>query len=185
MLDFEGYAADCRVYGRVDPGDRRLTDLLNATPELRIVDARLEALADGHMVELPEVTIERAELCAVVASGPRGDAARRLRTIAVKVTAEVGAYHIEGDVHGTPASDPLYAALRRAAWLPLTDATVTYMLRGVEIRDTVPTLLVNRTLATSFAARDEEHVALPWEGAADAGGATRHAARAIDLTHSE
>jgi hypothetical protein len=185
VLDFAGYAADCRVFGHIDPGDRRLSDVLNATAQLRIVNARLEALADGHVVELPDITIERDELYAVVASGPRGDVTRRLRTITTRVTADVGAYHVEGDVHGTPASDPLSAALRRAAWIPLTSVTITYSLAGSEIQDALPTLLVNRTLARSLVAHEEEHRALPWEAAADAGRLTPATRRAIDLTGSE
>jgi hypothetical protein len=70
---------------------------------------------------------------------------------------------VVGLVHGTPASDPLAAALRRAAWLPLTDATVTYRRGSVGVSDTVETLLVNRTQATSLRALEEETVLLPWE----------------------
>jgi len=163
VRDLDAYAADCRLSGRVDLGDSRLTDRLNATEELRIEDARLESLEDGHVVETPEMTVTTDELCAVVGSGPRGDAARRLRTHATRVVVELGPYRVVGLVHGTPASDPLAAALRRAAWLPLTDATVTYRRGSVGVSDTVETLLVNRTQATSLRALEEETVLLPWE----------------------
>jgi hypothetical protein len=163
VLDLEAYAADCRLSGRVDLGDGRLTDRLNTTEELRIEDARLESLEDGHVVETPEMTVTTDELCAVVGRGPRGDAARRLRTHATRVVVELGPYRVVGLVHGTPASDPLAAALRRAAWLPLTDATVTYRRGSVGVSDTVETLLVNRTQATSLRALEEETVLLPWE----------------------
>ncbi len=179
MLDFDAYAADCRLFGRLEPGDGRLTDLLNATAELRIEDARLESLADGHVVEMPEIVVSFDELCAVVAGGPRGDAGRRLRTHAIRVTVDLGPYTVEGLVHGTPASDPLGAAVRRAAWLPLTEATVTYRRGDDSVRDEVPTLLVNRTLASSFRAVEEVSVALPWEGKRTPKPATP---RAIDLT---
>ena len=163
MLELDAYAADCRLSGRVDLGDGRLTDRLNATEELCIEDARLESLEDGHVVETPEMTVTTDELCAVVGSGPRGDAARRLRTHATRVVVELGPYRVVGLVHGTPASDPLAAALRRAAWLPLTDATVTYRRGSVDVSDSVETLLVNRTQATSLLALEEETVLLPWE----------------------
>jgi hypothetical protein len=179
VLDLEAYAGDCRLYGRVDPGDRRLTDLLNATPELRVVDARLEALADGQVVDVPELTIGRDELCAVMATGPRGEPARRIRTVTTRVQVDLGPYHVEGDVHGTPASDPLYAVLRRAAWVPLTDVTITYRRGADAVRDEVATLLVNRELASSFQAVEPVSVALPWE----ASHAPQHPTpRAIDLT---
>ncbi len=179
MLDFDAYAADCRLFGHLEPGDGRLTDLLNATQELRIEDARLESLADGHVVEIPEIVVSFEELCAVVASGPRGDAGRRLRTHASRVTVDLGPYTVEGLVHGTPASDPLGAAVRRAAWLPLTDATVSYRRGGDLVRDEVATLLINRTLASSFRAVEEVSVALPWEARSTPRAAT---ARAIDFT---
>ncbi len=179
MLDLDAYAADCRLAGRVDLGDGRLTDRLNANEDLRIEDARLESLEDGHVVEAPEMTVATDELCAVVGSGSRGDAARRLRTHATRIVAELGPYRVVGLVHGTPASDPLAAALRRAAWLPLTDATITYRRGAVDVSDTFETLVINRTLATSLQALEEESVLLPWEAqqASRAG-----ASRALDLT---
>lgn len=85
MVEFDAYAVDCRVYGQVKLGEGRLSDELDRTPKLLIRDARLEDLSDGHVVAMPELTIEREELCAVVASGPRGDLARRLHTRTTRV----------------------------------------------------------------------------------------------------
>ena len=99
-------------------------------------------------------------------SGPRGEAARRLRTHATRVVMDLGPYRVVGLVHGTPASDPLATALRRAAWLPLTDATVTYRRGPDSVSDEVETLLVNRPLASSFRPLEEASVALPREAAA-------------------
>jgi hypothetical protein len=180
VLDLDAYAADCRLFfGRIDLGDGRLTDRLNATPELRIEDARLESLDDGHVVETPELTVATDELCAVVASGPRGEAARRVRTHATRVAVDLGPYRVVGLVHGTPASDPLATALRRAAWLPVTDATVTYRRGPDSVSDEVATLLVNRTLASSIRAVEEASVVLPWEDARTRRPAAPHA---VDLT---
>ena len=163
--DLDAYAADCRLFGRVDLGERRLTDELNATPELRVQDARLESLEDGHLVEAGEVTVLTDELYAVVATGPRGEPARRLRTHARRVVVSVGPYTVVGLAHGTPASDPLSTAIRRAAWLPLTDAQITYRRGPDDVTDEAETLLVNRSLATSFRAVEEEAVLLPLGGA--------------------
>ncbi len=178
MLEVDAYAVDCRLFGRADLGDGRLTDQLNATRELRIQDVRLESLDDGHAVEADEITVTTDELCAVVASGPRGEPARRLRTHATRVVVGLGPYVVVGLVHGTPASDPLSTALRRAAWLPLTEATVTYRRGPDHVTDEVETLLVNRTLATSFRAVEEEGVVLPWEKPR----APTATSRAVDLT---
>ena len=179
VLDFDAYAADCRLFGQVEPGEGRLTDRLNATQELSIRAARLESLADGHAVEMAEIVVASAELCAVVAIGPRGDLGRRLRTHATRVSVNLGPYNVVGLVHGTPASDPLGAAVRRAAWLPITEATVTYQRGPDSVCEEVGTLLVNRTLASSFRALEEASVALPWEAKRMPRPAT---ARAIDLT---
>jgi hypothetical protein len=156
-----------------------MTDFLNASPELSVRDARLESLADGHVTETPELTVARDELYAVVASGPRGDVARRLRTRATRVEVDLGPYQVVGAVHGTPASDPLGAAFRRAAWVPLTDVTVTYRRGPDSVSDDVATLLINRTLASSFRAIEEANVLLPWETARTPQRATP---RAIDFT---
>ena len=180
MIEFDAYALDCRLFGRIDLETERLTDLLNATPELRIVDVRLESLVDGHGVDLPELAVDRAELCAVLATEPRGDVARRLRTHATRVVVELGPYHVEGAVHGTPASDPLARALRREAWVPLTDATIRYLRAGEPAFEEMSTLLVNRDLATTFKPLEEAAAtSLPWESAAASHASS---SRAIDLT---
>jgi hypothetical protein len=181
VVELEAYAADCRLYGLIDLGDRRLTDVLNATHELPVTDARLESLADGHVVEMPELTVDGAELCAVVAAGSRGDASRRLRTHATRVHVDVGPYRIEGSVHGTPAADPVALALRRAAWLPLTDCTVAYRRGSETVKEDVEILLVNRDLATSLRPVEETSALLPWETAREKPAMT---SRSVDLTHS-
>jgi hypothetical protein len=179
VIELDAYAADCRLIGFVDFGDGRLAEFLNATPELRIRDARLESLADGRVTQLPEITVDRDELCAVVASGPRGDAARRLRTRTTRVVVDLGPYQVVGLVHGTPASDPLGAALRRAMWIALTDVTVTYRRGPDSLSDEVATLLVNRNVARSIRAVESASVVLPWEAPRTPRPATP---RAIDLT---
>ena len=179
MISLEAYAADCRLFGLMDLGDGRLTDFLNGASEIEIRDARLESLADGHVTETPELTVARDELCAVVASGGRGEVARRLRTHETLVVIDLGPYQIAGAIHGTPASDPLGSVLRRAAWVPITDVTVTYRRGPDTVVDEVDTLLVNRNLASSIRAADEASVALPWESPR----APRSAApRGVDLT---
>ena len=176
---FDAYAADCRVHGLLVTGDRRLTDVLNANLEVQLSDARLEALADGHVVEVPELQVGREELYAVVATGSRGDAARRVRTHTTRVAVELGVYHVEGHVHGTPASDPLFLALRRAPWVPLTDATISYRRGDEDVRDEIDTLLVNRTLASSFKELEIQGMDVPWMAASSA---VPPSPRAVDLT---
>ena len=163
MIQVRAYAVDCRVSGRIEVGEGRVTDMLNATPEIRFVDARLEALTDGHAVDVPELEIAPDELCAVIAAGSRGDPARRVRTHSIRIEVDLGPYHVEGAVHGTPASDPIGAALRRPSWVPLTDVTVHYTEAGRSVREHVETLVVNRPLATRFRPMEVASVTLPWE----------------------
>jgi len=130
-------------------------------------------------VEAPELQVGREELYAVVAHGSRGHAARRVRTHTTRVAVELGVDRVEGHVHGTPASDPFYLALRRAAWVPLTDATISYRRGGEDARDEFQTLLVNRTLASSFKELEVDGVAVPWEAARPG---VPPSPRAIDMT---
>ena len=150
MVHFDAYAADCRLYGQIELVEGRLSDQLNHTMESHVWDARLVALADGHMVATPELRVENAELCAVVANGPRGDEARRLGTRTTRVETEVGPYRVVGRVHGPPTADPFAAVLKRGAWVPLTEATVTYRRGEEDISENVATLLVNRYLMRYF-----------------------------------
>jgi hypothetical protein len=181
MIELRAFAADCRVSGQVELGEGRVTDMLNASPELRFVDARLDALDDGHAVHLPELEVGPGELCAVVAAGSRGDPARRVRTHAIRIEVDLGPYHVEGAVHGTPASDPLGSALRRAPWVPLTDVTVRYNEAGCLVREEVETLIVNRTLATKFRPMEVVSPLLPWEKPRPAPEAGGHEVELTDL----
>jgi hypothetical protein len=150
MLDIDAYAADWRMHGQIEPAQVRLSDELNASDELHIRDARFEDLADGHQVVVSEITVGQEELCAVVASGPRGEEARRLTTKTSHVEVEIGPYRIVGWVHSPRGGDPVGSVLRRGAWVPLTDVTVFYLRSGENVRDRVPTLLVNRNLMRAF-----------------------------------
>jgi hypothetical protein len=164
MIEFDAYARDCRVYGEIELEQGRLSDQLNCAMEILIRNARIADLGDGHVVELPELTVGRDELCAVVATGPRGDDARRLNTRTALVEANIGPYRVEGWAHSPPAADPVASILRRAAWVPLTDATVWYNRSGEDVREKVPTLLVNRHLMRTFRAVKEARPALPTPG---------------------
>jgi hypothetical protein len=181
VIALDAYAADCRLYGQVEIGGARMTDALNASPVLRVQDARLESLNDRRIVELPEVTVAFDELCAVVASGPRGDKDRRMRTRATRVEVELGPYHIEGAVHGTPASDPVISSFRRAPWIPLTDVTVEYRSGEETLSEEITTLIVNRDLARLFRAIEEQAGLRRWE---TIGALQRSAVRPVDTTGS-
>ncbi len=169
MVAVRAYASDCRLSGEVESGEGRLTDFLNDTPDVVVRGARLESLADGRIVEAGDLTITLDELFAVVASGARGDPARRIRTRMTRVRVELGPYTVEGTLHALPAADPLGTVLRRPAWLPLTDATIGYAFAREQASDAVETLIVNRELARSVRPVEGEPVSIRWESVAPAG----------------
>jgi hypothetical protein len=152
VVELAAYAADCRVSGLVEVGDGRVSDLLNDNPAIVFRDARLNALEDGHSVEVPELEVGRDELYAVVAAGSRGDPDKRVHTRRVRVEAAVGPYMVRGFAHSSATFDPFIPGLRRVPWVPVTDATVRYLADGQPVVELVGTLMVNRPLATRFAA---------------------------------
>jgi hypothetical protein len=156
VIEFNAYAADCRLFGRLEPGDGRLSDLLNASAELQISPARIESIVDDRVVEHTLLDVPLNELYAVVATGTRGDPTRRIRTRTIEVVVELGPYEVIGEIHGTPASNPLVMVVRRPHWVPLTKAQISYR-RGTEVvTDERLTLIINRTLARSLHAVDED-----------------------------
>lgn len=178
VVAFAAFADDCRIIGSVELTTERLSDLLNCEDQLVLRDVRVDGLVDGSVHELAELIVGRDEIHAVVASGPGGHPARRLRTQTTHVEVELGPYHVEGDLHGTPASNPLRTVLRRAAWVALTDATITYQSGGLPVSEAIDTLLLNRAMATSFRALRTTYVAPPWEQPAEP-VATAPAAEAV------
>lgn len=69
---------------------------------------------------------------------------------------ELGPYEVIGEIHGAPASNPLVMVVRRPSWVPLTKAQISYR-RGTEVvTDEGLTLIINRTLARSLRAVDED-----------------------------
>ena len=156
MIEFSAYAVDCRLFGRLEPGDGRLSDLLNASAALQISQARIESIIDDRVVGHPVFEVPLNELYAVVATGNRGDPTRRIRTRTIEVVVELGPYEVIGEIHGAPASNPLVMVVRRPPWIPLTKARISYR-RGTEVvTDEGLTLIINRTLARSLHAVDED-----------------------------
>jgi hypothetical protein len=77
--------------------------------------------------------------------------------------AELGPYEVIGEIHGTPASNPLVMVVRRPSWVPLTKAQISYR-RGTEVvTDEGLTLIVNRTLARTLHALDEDAERMPFD----------------------
>ena len=147
-VEFIAYAGDCRVAGATTFGDgERLTDVLNRDVTIVVAGARLTSHADGHTIDVGEIVLERDDLFAIEALGPRGDTARRIHTVPHRLEVRLGPYTILGQLHTLPGGRPLVAIGQRSPMIPLTNATIAFNDdSGVEAMD-VETLIINRSLA--------------------------------------
>jgi hypothetical protein len=143
-LEFVGFAADCRIVARLTLIDERLSDMLNKQARFRLFEVTLISLEDGHEVALPELRIDRDDLLAVVASGPRGIRERRIRTEQVRMQLGLGPYTVLGQLHLPPGRDPVRSVLERGPMMPLTNATLAYVEAGEVRAFDSPALVVNR-----------------------------------------
>jgi hypothetical protein len=146
IIDFVAYARECMLAGRLRLDVDRLTDLLNTTDELELVDV-IALGFDGGIVESDRVVIPTTELIAVKAGNPRGRPSLRVRTRQAAVAAGAGPYVMHGYVHGRPGADPMIHIGRRAPMIPLTDAMIAFETPDGQRHDEASTLIVNRDAA--------------------------------------
>jgi hypothetical protein len=146
-IEFIGYAEDCTLSGRLDLAGDRLSDVMNETESLLLLNVLVTDLADGHAIELRELQVARDDLLLVHGSGPRGRADRRTRTRQHPVVARLGPYEVRGYVHTLPGSDPIRSLRRRPAIVALSDAVIEYAIGPTRQRQPVRTVLINRELA--------------------------------------
>jgi hypothetical protein len=137
------WAGDCVVRGSVDLDDGRISDQVNNRELLTFFDATLEALEDGHRVEVGEIEVERRELHLIEVAGRRGDPTRRLRTVEERVALQVGPFVVTGNLHRSPSAQPLASLNRWARFVPVTDAVIEVGGNEAEPRHQ-DVLLVNR-----------------------------------------
>ena len=147
LVSFEAFIARYRVFGWVRLDADRLTDLLNAHSELRLVNVMVEHLGDGDTFSADEAIVRRDELVAVRASGPRGDAARWRNTEPHAVLVEAGPFRIGGHVHSLPGVDPAARIRDGEPMIPLTEGWIEHRSAGGRQRRRVGTIIINRELA--------------------------------------
>ncbi len=161
MVLFLAYAEDCVLSGFVALDTDRLSDLLNESEEILLVDIQADDLADGSRREIAELLVARDELLLISAAGPRGSLARRIRTRQHLVTLTIGPYSVRGYLHCPPGAAPIASFRRRKAMVPLTEATVEYSLGGVQYSQAVESIIVNRHLVDDIEALVVEIPDLP------------------------
>jgi hypothetical protein len=141
------WAGDCVVRGDVSIGDERLSDHVNQVELLTFFGATLEALEDGHQVQVDELEVGRHELHIIEVDGHRGDPTRRLRTVPERVWMQVGPFEVTGNLHRSPSAQPMASLAKWVRFVPMTEAEFRYAGR-----DTTSThkdvVLVNRERIT-------------------------------------
>ena len=169
LVRFAAYARHERVFGWVRLTADRLTDLLNAHDTIVLVDVQIEDLDDGRTRSAERFVIAAADLIAVQATGPRGDAAHRQRTSTRPVAIGAGQYLIGGHLHAPHGSDPLDALRSRPSMVPLTDAWVEYWSGSERTSQAVGTIIVNRRAADWVRSVTDEGALRPLPSAAPIG----------------
>lgn len=153
-IDLTGYATDSIVRGALELRHDRLSDLLAEELVVPLADATLQALADGRLVRVAAVELRRPELALVAATGPRGNAGRRLATARRPLVAQVGPYEVVGRLHGPSPNDP-FELLRRRPWVAVTEALVRYRLRGRPVAAHHPGVIINTALLAAIDGIDD------------------------------
>lgn len=177
-IELDAFSADCRIHGRLILFGDRLTDMLNDQRQFRVSHVTLESLEDGHAIELDSLVLERADLVAVVAAGPRGSDRRRVTLDTVRMQVGLGPYVVAGRLHAEAGTDPLRSVLQRGPMVPLTQATIAFTLAGeIRVIDAA-TLIVNREAAEWIVPTADEAAHFPAVEIRIAPGLTR----AKDLT---
>jgi hypothetical protein len=166
-IDFVAYGHETVFAGSIRLEADRLTDLLNATDELELIDA-VGMARDGSVVEVERALVPRAEIVAVKAGEPRGRPSLRRRTRQTAVGAVAAGYTMHGYLHTRPGADPMIDLGRRPPMVPLTDATIVYEAHDGWRRDRASTLILNRDTAEAvrLARPDELERLLTQRGAA-------------------
>jgi hypothetical protein len=153
LVELTVFAADAVATARLLLVHDRLSDFLANGGPIDVRGAQVTALATGKRATIDALQIDQSVMQAVATGEPRGNVARRLGTVVHPATAIVGPYLIDGELHGPPSVDAFEAA-RRRGWVPLTNATVAYVLAGREARLVSPVVLVNQRFLESLVADD-------------------------------
>ena len=145
-IDFVGFAGDCTITGKMTMFGERLTDFLNGQQRFRIHHLECESLEDGHKLAIDSVSVERDDLLAVVATGPRGAEKQRVQLQTNRLQMSIGPYLILGRLHVEPGSDAMASVMKREPMIPLTNATIAYEVAGTFVTRDLGAIIVNRML---------------------------------------
>lgn len=154
-IDFVGFASDCLITGKLTMFGERLTDFLNGQERFRVHHLECESLTDGHRVGVDSLSVERNDLMAVVATGPRGSERQRVSRQTNRMQVSIGPYLILGRLHTKPGSDAVASVMKRDPMIPFTNVTIAYEMAGSIVARDIPTVIVNRLMVDWISATTE------------------------------
>lgn len=144
LIGFTGFGLDYIARGQLELVEDRLTDALTRREELVLLDVVLEGLEDLARFGIGDHVLHRSELLAAVGGGPRGSRRKRVPTTARPLQVSVGPYRVRGRLHAPPDASVAERLLGSGPLIPLTEATIAYVARGIlAVRD-APVIYVNR-----------------------------------------
>lgn len=160
-VEFQGFAGDCVITGRITMFGERLSDFLNGQERFHLHKVEFESLDDGHRLAVDSVRVVRDDLLAVVGTGPRGSHRQRVRLDETRMQLSIGPYIILGRLHARPGIDPVKSVLQREPMIPLTSATIAYPVAGSVISRDIGTIIVNRLQVDWISATPDEALMFP------------------------
>ena len=157
-IDVMAYGEDCILSGRLPMAAERLSDLLNENLEFELVDVMVEDLVGSAPSQIRDIVVHRDEILLVVASGPRGNPARRNHTRQHPIVARIGPYEVRGLIHSLPGVDPVENLRRRKPMIALTDAVIDFSIGATHHQRQASVLILNRDCVDSIAASQEGRI---------------------------
>lgn len=158
-VPFTAFADDAVIRGELVLAGDRLSDFIQQDGPFPIEHVTVDALDDGRTISVGATTITREDLVAITGSGPRGNAARRIRVRPHPARLQAGPFEVVGYVHAPPSGHPFGGVLRRRV-LPVTSAVIKYTLAGRSIEQDFDALLVNPTKIDWLEAASDEDLGL-------------------------
>lgn len=156
LVAFDAFLVDRRVFGWMRLGADRLTDVLNAQRRLVLHNVQLAGLPDGRLEVHDELVLERDDLLAVRAGGPRGDPARRVHLRRHPLIVRTGPYVIGGFLHAPPGVEPREDLELRAPMVPLSLGSLELWDDGHRRAQWSGTIVFNRALVDAIEVVQEE-----------------------------
>ena len=163
-VDFVAYSLHERLSGTVRLDSARLSDMLNNHDEFVLERALAERLPEGGSMVVPEILVRRNELALVMAAGPRGNRALRIRTESHPLVLRVGRYLVSGRLHTALGEGPLNSIRSRQSMVPLTAAAIEFRVAQDVVEEAASTIVVNRDLVdwVREGARFGDGSEVPW-----------------------